>query len=419
MRTRNLPDVSTRYTSVQPPFELWISSLKQVLSVSPIWVFPKNAESSFILKVKVRIISLFLRLKMKRVGILIFAVAMILSLPVSAVMQNSDWDKVLDRYEDICKQCITLREKIQAGETVSDRAVTSLLQELSQLRSTLQSASGSMTASQKERFNTIRDSYLGEQKTGEADNSQEKMVAETDNYFTEQPVTSKSTDYTDNTVIIRERNDSLISLLDEMVAHPYIPSTLAHAPDQISSENVSLTETFYVDNVMNGTPISRFRRDGIELNALTAYNREWSFGGMLVHRGDPLRSGYFGVLSNFSYLGHDYSCSSNGVIDGGGSFWGDGRFADNELFVTAGLTVWRNNTGNISAYMGTGYGINERLWRDISGKWAVVSDVSGRGLVLQGVAAIRFRKLSIIPNVIYMPSTNYVLPSIGLGYILL
>ena len=360
-----------------------------------------------------------MRLKMKRVGILIFAVAMILSLPVSAGMQNSDWDKVLDRYEDICKQCITLREKIQAGESVSDRAVASLLQEISQLRSTLQSASGSMTASQKERFNTIRDSYLGEQKTGVTDNSQKKKAAETDIKSTGQPMPSKSTDYTDNTVIIRERNDSLISLLDEMVAHPYVSSTLAHAPDQISSENVSLTETIYVDNVMNGTPIPGFRRDGIELYALTAYNRAWSFGGMLIHRGDPLRSGYLGVLSNFSYLGHDYSCSSNGVIDGGGSFWGDGRFADNELFVTAGVSVWRNKTGNISAYMGAGYGINERLWRDITGKWAVVSDVSGRGLVLQGVAAIRFRKLSIIPNVIYMPSTNYVLPSIGLGYILL
>ena len=112
----------------------------------------------------------------------------------------------------------------------------------------------------------------------------------------------------------------------------------------------------------------------------------------------------------------DYSCLSNGNIQGGGVFWGDGSVADNALFITGGLSVWNSRTGNISAYLGAGYGINERLWRDISGKWAIVSDLSGRGMLFQAAAAFRFTHIALSPSLIYMPSTNYLLPSIGLGY---
>ncbi len=328
--------------------------------------------------------------------------------------QGSDWDRVLDRYQEICGQCIVLRDRITAGEPVSDKAVTSLLQELTQLRNTLQSASGSMTASQKARFNAIRDSYL-KGNTVETDKKSKETVAESVAETAARPADSNADALADIQKKIRARNDSLVNLLDEMVARVDVPNTSAPISGPISSENVLSEERIY-DNDYNGKPVSGLRSNEIELYALTAYNRIWSFGGMLVLRGEPFRSGYIGVLSNFSNIGHDYSCSSSGAIDGGGVFWGDGGIADNELFITAGLTVWHNIKGNISAYAGTGYGINERLWRDISGKWAMVSDVSGRGLVLQGMASFRFGKLCVMPNLIYMPSTNYLLPSLGVGY---
>ena len=154
----------------------------------------------------------------------------------------------------------------------------------------------------------------------------------------------------------------------------------------------------------------------LEAYITAGYNRNLVFGGMIAVGRNPFRSGYISVLTNGSFKGSDYSCLSNGNIQGGGVFWGDGSVADNASFITGGLSVWNSRTGNISAYLGAGYGINERLWRDISGKWAIVSDLSGRGLLFQAAAAVRFTHIALSPSLIYMPSTNYLLPSIGLGY---
>ena len=154
----------------------------------------------------------------------------------------------------------------------------------------------------------------------------------------------------------------------------------------------------------------------LEAYITAGYNRNLVFGGMIAVGRKPFRSGYISVLTNGSFKGPDYSCLSNGNIQGGGVFWGDGSVADNALFITGGLSVWSNRSGIVSVYLGTGYGINEHLWRDISGKWAVVSDLSGRGIVFQAAAAFRFNHVALSPSLIYMPSTNYILPSIGLGY---
>ena len=52
---------------------------------------------------------------------------------------QTDWDAVLDRYEHISEQCLELRAKVVSGAAVADRSLAGLLQELSQLKSTLQS----------------------------------------------------------------------------------------------------------------------------------------------------------------------------------------------------------------------------------------------------------------------------------------
>ena len=325
-------------------------------------------------------------------------IALLLISPVYVMAQNTDWDKVLDRYEDICGQCITLRDRIVAGEPVSDRAVTSLLQELSQLRSTLQNASGSMTDEQKKRFAAIRDSYSGT------------------------PTSQESTAETD----INPTKSSVIKSQEHQ--HPIIQKTV-QSPDlsgleittpTTSEQQIIVPSKIGTDHKITNNPLvteSTISHD-FELEAyITAgYNRNLVFGGMIAVGRKPFRSGYISVLTNGSFKVSDYSCLSNGNIQGGGVFWGDGSVADNALFITGGLSVWNSRTGNISAYLGAGYGINERLWRDISGKWAIVSDLSGRGMLFQAAAAFRFTHIALSPSLIYMPSTNYLLPSIGLGY---
>lgn len=325
-------------------------------------------------------------------------IALLLISPVYIMAQNTNWDKVLDRYEDICGQCITLRDRIVAGEPVSDRAVTSLLQELSQLRSTLQNASGSMTDEQRMRFAAIRDSYSGT-------TSSQESTAGTD---TNSPKTT--------TVKSQEHQQPIIQ---KIVQSPDL-SGLEITTPTTSEQQIIVPSKIGTDHKITNNPLvteSTVSHD-FELEAyITAgYNRNLVFGGMIAVGSKPFRSGYISVLTNGSFRGSDYSCLSNGIIQGGGVFWGDGSVADNALFITGGLSVWNSRTGNISAYLGAGYGINERLWRDISGKWAIVSDLSGRGMLFQAAAAFRFTHIALSPSLIYMPSTNYLLPSIGLGY---
>jgi hypothetical protein len=325
-------------------------------------------------------------------------IALLLICPVYIMAQNTDWDKVLDRYEDICGQCITLRDRIVSGEPVSDRAVTSLLQELSQLRNTLQNASGSMTDEQKKRFAAIRDSYSGT-------TTSQESTAETD------------TNPAKTTTVKSQEHQQLI--IQKTVQSPDL-SGLEITTPTTSEQQIIVPSKIGTDHKITNNPLvteSTISHD-FELEAyITAgYNRNLVFGGMIAVGRKPFRSGYISVLTNGSLKSADYSCLSNGNIQGGGVFWGDGSVADNALFITGGLSVWNSRSGNLSAYLGAGYGINERLWRDISGKWAIVSDLSGRGMLFQAAAAFRFTHIALSPSLIYMPSTNYLLPSIGLGY---
>ena len=337
---------------------------------------------------------------MKRACLLSFV--LLLFLPVHAAAQNSDWDKVLDRYQDICGQCITLRDRIVAGEPVSDRAVTSLLQELGQLRSTLQNASGSMTDEQRMRLAAIRDSYSGTSIVQGPINQEQTLPTKSQ---TSKPNSEPSTD----TNPIRVPDLSGLA-----IAHPTKSEPQVMVPSRIEAHDQLLNNQSLVQQ-----PISTERKSNqldIEAYIIAGYNRSPVFGGMITVGRKSFKSGYISVLTNGSLKSADYSCLSNGNIQGGGVFWGDGSVADNALFITGGLSVWNSRTGNISAYLGAGYGINERLWRDISGKWAIVSDLSGRGIVFQAAAAFHFNHVALSPSLIYMPSTNYILPSIGLGY---
>ena len=89
-------------------------------------------------------------------------IAFLCLLAASSVAQaQNDWDSVLDRYEKITLQCMSLRDKAAAGERVSQKSVTELFGELNRLRNSLQQASGKMTAKQRERFRRVRESYDG------------------------------------------------------------------------------------------------------------------------------------------------------------------------------------------------------------------------------------------------------------------
>ena len=73
--------------------------------------------------------------------------------------QGSRLDMALDSYETICDRCILLRERSLQGEQIAPEELTSLLEQVSQLRSTLQRGSRNMSPAQKDRFERIRRRY--------------------------------------------------------------------------------------------------------------------------------------------------------------------------------------------------------------------------------------------------------------------
>lgn len=79
-------------------------------------------------------------------------VLVLLFLGTVAYGQGGRLDMALDSYESICDRCILLRERSLKGEQIAPEELTSLLEQVSQLRSTLQKGSRNMSKAQKERF---------------------------------------------------------------------------------------------------------------------------------------------------------------------------------------------------------------------------------------------------------------------------
>lgn len=78
---------------------------------------------------------------------------------ISCYAAIKDWDKILDKYEKLCESCLQMKMKAESGEKVSKVSLGRLFSSLSELRGELKSGSGSMSVSQRERFEQIRTRY--------------------------------------------------------------------------------------------------------------------------------------------------------------------------------------------------------------------------------------------------------------------
>lgn len=72
---------------------------------------------------------------------------------------RKNWDRILDRYEILCNECIDMKNRVEAGEKISSKDISKLLNSLGKIREELKGGSGSMTQEQLERFESIRAAY--------------------------------------------------------------------------------------------------------------------------------------------------------------------------------------------------------------------------------------------------------------------
>lgn len=280
---------------------------------------------------------------------------------------TTGWDTVLDRYELICSQCMDLRSQIQQGRQVAAADVTSLFQELAQLRNSLQNASGSMTSEQKKRFAEIRDSYQGSTQQAMPTNEPETVTP---------PPAIPETDF--------EVNDSVPAPPVESIPNPTAERSLPQ-------------KGAWQAHVMGMA----------EFGNIPEY-------GLAIAVGKQKYGLVLGALSNFRSVSSQYTCLTDGTITGEGHFWGDGSVSNTRCCLMAGM--YCGILDHIIIYANSGVCSTRRYWRDSEGRWARVTDISGNGALLGTGAILPIGRLSLTSGIQYDCFENSVRWNAGLGF---
>lgn len=116
-----------------------------------------------------------------------------------------------------------------------------------------------------------------------------------------------------------------------------------------------------------------------------------SYGAMAGWIGDKFGA-YGKFRSNFVNTGSSYDCTSDGRA-GSGYFWATGESKIALMSFTAGVVLPVGRT--LYPYAGVGYANRELAWKDVSGKWARVSDISISGIGLEAGLLLRFGNFGI------------------------
>ncbi len=259
--------------------------------------------------------------------------------------QGNRLDKALDSYDAICGHCILLKERSLRGEQITPEELTSLLEQVSVLRSTLQKGSRNMSSSQKERFEKIKLRYtLAFERRGAAAGKPTLQDA------------------------------SQVIELPKVDWEP-VPKVGIHRP------------TDYLDRLRYQWTFNQEpnKNDRQPLKTGILFLGGWrpsstSYGGFFTLTGST-----FGIYvkgrSSFQSKKADYSCNSDGTSSGH-IIWTSGKESLSDFLIGAGGIT--RLVGPISIYAGSGYGLVQLFWEDTEGKWVQVEDYSAKGPCIDG-----------------------------------
>ena len=345
---------------------------------------------------------------------------------------QTDWDKVLDRYEALCNQCIDLKLRAESGEKVSGAEFSRLVGNLNNLRKLLREDSGSMSQAQRSRFSRIRDRYsnvfgkgsrtkvrvnadeasgLGSGEVSHAENRTGKQA---------QAGYGLTGSHGENTKYAGERSDSGQRAVSQGVngiieEHGAAGSQIGVTGSQhgvtgdlhgvTGSHGVSAGSTLYVPETLSTSGLTAeafsfgamniIQRDkGIDPNhkreprriavgaaGMVAAAPEFLYGGMVsvVFRKNDWGA-YAKYLSDYQSNSSSYNCTSDGKFSGG-KMWLSGNTRTSSYMFSAGArkVIWKG----LGAFAGVGYGAHSVYWEDVSGNWAKVTDSSVNGAIIE------------------------------------
>ena len=321
------------------------------------------------------------------------------------------WDKVLDRYEALCDQCIDLKLRAESGEKVSGAEFSRLIGNLNNLRKLLREDSGSMSPVQRSRFSRIRDRYSNIFGKGsrtkvrvnadEASVSGSGEVSHAENRTGKQAGAQASgrldaghdaggQGVPDGSQIGATGSQHGVTgdLHGVTGSHGisagstlYIPETLSTSGLTSEAFSFGVTDIIQKDKGIDPNHKRKPRRIAVGAAGMVAAAPEFLYGGMVsvVFRKNDWGA-YAKYLSDYQSNSSSYNCTSDGKFSGG-KMWLSGNTRTSSYMFSAGArkVIWKG----LGAFAGVGYGSHSVYWEDVSGNWAKVTDSSVNGAIIE------------------------------------
>ena len=266
---------------------------------------------------------------------------------IHAVAQESI-DVELSRYEMVCGMCMDLKTRISAGEQVSKDEATSMINVFVGMNRKLKALESQMTALQRRKFEAVGKWFS----TGVRPELPESL-----------PDVAPMVNPPEVVAVLQDTVDIIYPSLSSE------PPVLA-AVEAERNTDVFLTAELFAPSMAYGL------RAGVQFGR---------FGG------------YVSFRSDFHPDEYEYTCLSDGTLQGGGSFWGNGESRSSNMSVNVGLLVGAASW--LTFYAGVGYGYISYMQKDIDGVWAQVSDLSCRGLSAEAGTLLSWHKLVLSAGV--------------------
>ena len=278
-----------------------------------------------------------------------YIIAVLCSFVVCAsALAQSSLDELLNDYEQMCRKCLALRTRIDAGEQVSRDEAKATIDLFVAMNRKLKTLENEMTALQRQHFKDVGEWFT----TGIRPLRPSSLPSVVCKAMPVLPVYS---------------SDVRLAVPDSRLPEPVVPGR--DAPTDPSYRYIILAEMSAPDLAY-----------GIRI-------------GMMGRR----FGGYASFRSNFVGADVAYECSSDGRLPNGSTMWAGGAQRNENMAVTAGLIF--NTASWLSLYAGAGYGSRQLFWQDIDGQWARVSDWSAKGLTVESGAIFRWNGIAFSAGV--------------------
>lgn len=302
---------------------------------------------------------------------------------------RKNWDRILDRYEALCDECIDMKNRIEAGERISSKDVSKLLNSLGKIREELKGGSGSMTQEQLERFESIRAAYtsafapqqqeVNSEETAEP--SQDIRVEVRSQTSDKKSAETKAVKQEPSAATVRRESEEPRA---EAVRREFreIPQMAAMGSLVESRDSISIV----IERAEISPRYEAQRTLSISASALTSVLPDPAYGLMFTLSGrDAAWGGYAKFISNFKNTAYRYDCISTDE-----SLWLSGNSSIALHQFSAGVT--RSISDSFGAFAGVGYGSYTTTWEDGFGQWMRVTDCSAKGLLLEVGLSCTFGK---------------------------